>query len=235
MTSEWHSVAQQLVALLALDVPPVGITFSTDAPADVDGYPEPMSDPTPDGRSGRAAASCVYWVEASASGFSTVAEDHGNCSVGRWVHGFARPEDILDKADVGALLGSGWVSREAVGGITAVADPAPVISYAPLGTTAMKPDVVVLRLTPDQMMQFGDACPSVDYSGKPQCQIIAKAKEHGTVTASMGCALSRQRTGMPATELTCAVPAALLPSIVDQLGQVVQADSAVRSYAVAND
>ena len=235
MSSDWNSVAQQLVKLLALDVPPVGITFSTDAPTDVAGYPAPMSEPTPDGRSGRAAASCVYWVEAVQSGFSTVAEDHGNCSVGRWVHGFARPENILDKADVGALLESGWVSMEAVGGITAVADPAPVISYAPLVTTAMEPDVVVLRLTPDQMMQFADACPSVTYSGKPQCQIIAKAKEEGAVAASMGCALSRERTGMSATDLTCAVPASLLPSIVDRLGGVVQADSAVRAFAAAND
>ena len=63
-----------------------------------------MSEPTPDGRSGRVPASCVFWMEADRSTFATAPEDHGNCSVGRWVHGFATLDEIAGAADVGALF-----------------------------------------------------------------------------------------------------------------------------------
>ena len=43
---------------------------------------------TPDGRTGAVAASCVFWIEATEAVFATVAEDHGNCSVGSLTHGF---------------------------------------------------------------------------------------------------------------------------------------------------
>jgi uncharacterized protein (DUF169 family) len=208
------------------------MSFAQQAPDGTPGHPGAMTEPTSDGRSGRAAASCVFWMDAATTTFSTIAEDHGNCSVGRWVLGYARPEDILDKADVGALVGSGWVSMDDFGGITAMAQPAPTIVYGPLGAAGITPDVVLLRLNPAQMMQFADACPQVEYSGKPQCQIIAKAREHGTIAVSMGCALSRERTGMSDGELTCAVPSALLPDIVERLRDVVRIDATVRSYAV---
>ena len=52
--------------------------------------------------------------------FDTVAEDHGNCSVGRFTHGFAEAADILDKSDVAALLDVGWVTMEAFTGVAAL-------------------------------------------------------------------------------------------------------------------
>lgn len=233
MQTDWQTLSGDLSGILGLEAPPVGLAFVDRAPDNVTGFPGSMSEPTTDGRSGRVPASCVFWMQAAESSFSTVAADHGNCSVGRWVHGFASPADIIDKQDVRALLESGWVSMEAIGSISAVAESSDLILYGPLSAGAFEPDVVMLRLTPDQMMQFGDACTSVEYSGKPQCQIVAKAKEHATVAASMGCALSRVRTGMSDSELTCAVPAELLPAIVERLRQVERADSSVRSYAAA--
>ena len=55
-----------------------------------------MSEPAEDGRTGRVAAGCVFWIEAASKTFSTVAEDHGNCSVGRVTHGFAALEDVAN-------------------------------------------------------------------------------------------------------------------------------------------
>jgi uncharacterized protein (DUF169 family) len=231
---DWQQLATDLVAMLRLDVPPVALSFVDQPPDDVRGYPAPMTDPTPDGRSGRAPASCVFWMEAADGSFSTVAADHGNCSVGRWVHGFATPDDIIDKHDVRTLLDTGWVTTDAIGGITTVAQPTRNIVYGPLGATPAEPDVVLVQLTPRQMMELGDACPHVELSGKPQCQIVAKAKEHGVVASSMGCALSRQRTDMPDNLLACAIPGHALPSIIDRLRQVVRADGMVRAYAAGD-
>ena len=72
------------------------------------------------------------------------------------------------------------------------------------------------------------------FEGKPQCQIIPIAKEHGDVAVSVGCMLSRVRTGLSNNEMTCAVPTGLLPSLIDGLQKATAADRAVAAYA-AND
>ena len=229
--SEWAGLASDLVELLGLSAPPVAMTFA----ADDRGLPpldRPMSEPTEDGRSGRVAASCVFWMEAAEGSFSTVAADHGNCSVGRWVHGFASLEDVAGKADVAALVQSGWVAESDFGQVETVAETPGAILYSPLSEAHAQPDIVLLRLQPRQMMELGDAVPGLRYSGKPQCQLVALAKR-GTPAASMGCALSRERTGMGDDELVCALPGRQLPDVVARLRRVRSADSAVRSYAVA--
>ena len=63
-----------------------------------------MPPPTPDGRTGRVPAGCVFWVKAAERTFSTVPEDHGNCSVGRLTHGMATLDDVSGNSDVGKLL-----------------------------------------------------------------------------------------------------------------------------------
>ena len=227
----WNRTASELVDLLGLDHQPIAMTFTHNGAAGRPAqFAKPMSEPTPDGRSGRVPASCVFWMEAADATFATVPADHGNCSVGRWVHGFAPLEEIAGAADVGALFESGWVTTDDVGKVQIVEEDSTGIVYGPLRDATPDPDVVVLRLTPAQMMELGDAIPELELSGKPQCQIVAKAMS-GQAAVSMGCALSRARTGMPATELTCAIPAGRLPAIVDRLRSVVGADRVVESYA----
>ena len=78
-------------------------------------FAEPMSEPAADGRAGRVAAGCVFWVHAADKSFTTVPADHGNCSVGRYTHGLASLADVGGNDDVAALLESGWVTPEARG------------------------------------------------------------------------------------------------------------------------
>ena len=66
---------------------------------------------------------------------------------------------------------------------------------------------------------------------KPQCQIVALAKEQGRVAVSVGCILSRTRIGMPSTEMTCAIPSALLDDVVERVRAVAAKDAVVASYA----
>jgi uncharacterized protein (DUF169 family) len=80
-------------------------------------------------------------------------------------------------------------------------------------------------------MVLSDAIPRLRIEGKPQCHIVAVAKEEGVPAASVGCALSRVRTGMPPTEMTCAIPAAALPEILASIRQHADADSTVAHYA----
>jgi uncharacterized protein (DUF169 family) len=105
------------------------------------------------------------------------------------------------------------------------------ITYGPLLETSIDPDVILLRLNPKQVMVMHDAIPEMRLEGKPQCHIIAIAKESDTVAASVGCMLSRVRTGLPNSQMTCAVPARRLAEIVARLQTTCQADNLVAVYA----
>ena len=228
------SLSDSLTGLLDLEHAPIAITFHDELPDDgVPRFDEPMSEPTEDGRTGRAAAPCVFWMHAHKRTFDTLAEDHGNCSVGRFTHGFAEAADILDKSDVAALLDVGWVTMEAFAGVAAMARRPKGVRYGPLAQATSDPDLVLLRVSPRQMMEINDAV-EVDWSGKPQCQILPKAAEQGVIAVSMGCALSRARTGMGDDELTVAVPGPRVAELVAALQPVTTADAAVVGYAMAD-
>ena len=63
-------------------------------------------------------------------------------------------------------------------------------------------------------MLMAEAVPDLQIGGKPQCRVIALAKEQDQVAASLGCTLSRTRTGLPGDEMTCAIPANRLAEVV---------------------
>jgi uncharacterized protein (DUF169 family) len=57
------------------------------------------------------------------------------------------------------------------------------------------------------------------------------AKEHSQPAASVGCMLSRVRTGMGNGEMTAALPASQLPEIVERLQKAESVDGTVGRYA----
>ncbi|HSO96370.1 MAG TPA: DUF169 domain-containing protein [Acidimicrobiia bacterium] len=231
MTNDWPQLAAGLHDTLNLASPPVAITFSDRVPGGVEPFDAPMPNPTPDGRTGRVPAGCVFWVRAADRTFSTVADDHANCSVGSVTHGFKTLDEVAGNADVAALVDAGWVTMDVVPKIPAVHDRPETVTYGPLAETPVDPDVVLLRINGKQLMVLADALPGLRIEGKPQCHIVAVAKQEGEVAASVGCALSRVRTGMPATEMTCAIPGARLPEVVSALSATAQADTTVARYA----
>jgi uncharacterized protein (DUF169 family) len=229
--TNWSQLASDLASTLHLASPPLAITFSDAPPEGVAAFDEAMPDALPDGRTGRVAAGCVFWMKAADRTFSTVAEDHGNCSVGSVTHGFKTLEGVAGNSDVAALLESGWVTMDVVPQIPVVHDKPGAVTYGPLADTPVDPDVVFLRVTGRQLMVLSDAIPGLRIEGKPQCHIVAIAKEEQEPAASVGCALSRVRTGMPPTEMTCALPASQLPDIVESIKRHSDADATVARYA----
>jgi uncharacterized protein (DUF169 family) len=236
MATKWQELGTELAGALHLQVAPIGITFSKERPAGVATFDAPMSAPEEDGRAGRVAAGCVFWIQAATKTFSTVAEDHGNCSVGTFTHGFASLEEVAGNSDVAALLGSGWVTEEAVMGIPQVAERPGAVTYGPLleHPDGFDPDVVLIRVNGRQMMVLSDALPGLRIEGKPQCHIVAIAKNDKIPAASVGCALSRARTGMQPDEMTCALPADQLADIVKAIEHTAEIDTVVAKYAAAD-
>jgi len=229
--TDYARLNQSLTALLGLGVPPIAITFLDAPPSSMPRAPGPMPAPTPDGRTGAVSAGCVFWMMATEKSFATVAADHGNCSIGSVTHGFKTLAEVAKAGDVAALIESNWVSPGAMRGMAAVTKKPGAVAYGPLGKTTLDPDVVFLRVNGKQLMLLHDSCPDLRFEGKPQCHIIAIAKEKGELAVSSGCMLSRVRTGMPNSEVTFALPGHRLPELVERLKAAQAADMRVAAYA----
>jgi uncharacterized protein (DUF169 family) len=76
--------------------------------------------------------------------------------------------------------------------------------------------------------------PSSRLEGRPQCHIVAMAKEDDAVAASVGCSRSRARTEIPPDQMTCAIPGKRLNEIVERLEATVALDRAMANYAAAD-
>lgn len=229
--SSYAALAARLSEILKLQSPPLAITFSQIAPAAIPRFEGAMPPPTPDGRTGKVAAGCVFWVKAADRTFTTVPEDHGNCSVGSLTHGLKTTDEAAAGDDVAELVGSGWLAKSILPEIPMVKQRPDYITYGPLRETMLEPDVVFMRLNAKQAMMLRDALPELRFEGKPQCHIIALAMEHNEIAISVGCMLSRVRTGMANSEMTCALPAKRLAEVIERLATSCAVDNAVAEYA----
>jgi len=224
-------LAEDLVNALGLQNMPLAISFTQEPLPGVELFEDAMPAPAEDGRTGRVPAGCVFWMKAAGRTFGTVAEDHANCSVGSVTHGFKTLEEVGDKSDVGDLVGAGWVAPEMFPDIPAVRERYRYVTYGPLRDAAHVPDVVFMRINAKQAMTLSDAFPGLRMEGKPQCHIIAIAKEQQVPAISVGCMLSRVRTGMPNTEMTCAIPGTRLAEAVQLVKTTAVIDGTVANYA----
>lgn len=227
---DYQNMAAELKSLLGLSSHPLAIAFSAEPPAYAP-YEGDDPVPTPDGRTGKVPAGCVFWIKAQEKTFTTVPEDHANCSVGSVTHGLKRLDEVAEKSDVATLVESGWVAKEAFSELPVVKSRPAFITYGPLVEASGDPDVVFLRINGKQAMLLCDAMPQIRFEGKPQCHIIAIAKEQNQVAISVGCMLSRVRTGMPNTEMTCAIPGPRVGEVVERLRQACGVDGKVAAYA----
>ena len=228
---KYKKITDELMDLLGLSVPPIAISFCDKIPDSVPRFGGSYPESTEDGRTGAVSAGCVFWMKGVERTFSTVPSDHANCSVGSLTHGFISLDEAGSRADVAAISEANWVDPKIFPKIATVKSRAKAVVYGPLADSTGNPDVVFLRLIGKQLMQLHAAIPSLRFEGKPQCHIIGIAKEHGEVTVSVGCMLSRVRTGIPNNEVTCAVPGSKLLQVVEALRESKVADMLVASYA----
>jgi uncharacterized protein (DUF169 family) len=231
MTNNWQPLAERLQKSLGLKHAPLAITFSDEVPADIPLYEASMPEPSGDGRTGKVAAGCVFWIESADKTFTTLPEDHYNCSVGSVTHGLKSLPDVMGNEDVQGLLASEWVTPAEAMALPVIQERPQAITYGPAAQSTLSPDVIFLRINAQQAMVLQDAFGQLPVVGKPQCHIIPMAKEQGEVVMSTGCSLSRVRTGMSPQEMTCAIPGERLAETVDKLDARKAANAAVAVYA----
>ncbi len=229
--NNYQNLSRQLQTHLGLVHAPIAITFFDSEPTGVEEFGAEYPPRTTDGRTGAVAAGCVFWTKASERTFMTKPADHGNCSVGSLTHGLISLEEAAGRADVKAICEAKWVTPEIFPHIPTVQKRAEAIVYGPLADAVSDPDIVLLRLVAKQAMQMHAAVPTMRFEGKPQCHIIPIAHEQNNPAISVGCMLSRVRTGMTNSEMTCTIPFSQLAAIVDDLAKVCEADRLVATYA----
>jgi uncharacterized protein (DUF169 family) len=179
---------------------------------------------------GAADASCVHWSAVLTSGNvrRTAAEDHAGCSVGSYVHGMSTLEQAALAEDTATLLAAGWVEPDTLELLPTLPSGVVGIDYMPLRELDREPQLVLLAVTPEQLMAVQAAIPSLRLTGKPQCQIIPLAAA-GVPCASLGCAVSRARTAADPGQMTCALPTQVLVEAIHALEVAAAADHAVAS------
>lgn len=236
MTDENRAeLAARLSAALRPNGEPIGIAFLREADhCLVPAFAERRPVPNAWGRTGSVPAGCVFWIRAQDASFSTVGADHTNCSVGSFTHGFLSLAEAGERDDVTASIEAGWLSELELSALPQVRETPARVVYGPLASLPHAPDVVLLRISALALMTLKDAFPGLRIEGKPQCHIVAIAKESAEPAASVGCTLSRARTGMRSDELTCALPGSRLAEIVTALEAAAELDRNMARYASAD-
>lgn len=132
MSNWFRNHAEALRSLLQLSASPVAIVFHSVCPEEPDRFDGPVPQRAPDGRTGRVPAGCVFWMHGSDRRFVTVAEDHANCSVGSYTHGFVSLAEAATRGDVAAIVEARWVTEANFAAIPAVETTPGAVSYEPL-------------------------------------------------------------------------------------------------------
>lgn len=217
----------RLQGLLGLRFPPVSLAFRLEPPPDVPRI------------SHSAPAGCNYWrLAAEGQAFFTEASDHYNCPIGAHTHGIPLSHDAAQELTelVETMARIEYIDMEEVGTIPQRRQPFGVAIYAPLTSTTVDPDVILVRGNPKQMMLLAEAARAAGISQdpaaklRPTCAIVPEAAEAGRASLSLGCVGNRVYTGLGDDELYCAIPGRHVAAVLDNLETILNANSELERF-----
>jgi uncharacterized protein (DUF169 family) len=130
----------------------------------------------------------------------------------------------------------GYVKPEEVPQIPRLAKTPAVVVYSPLGEAPVPPDVVLFACKPRAAMLLNEAANRAGVAGgaqvlgRPTCTALPASLQLGAIF-SLGCIGNRVYTGIGEDEMYFVVRGRDLAAVVDALGVVTSANSAVHDYA----
>ena len=223
---DYQALEKQFQQILDLTRRPVAVAFRDEAPTQVDKF------------AGSEPAGCSFWrLAAEGRSFSTVPSDHYNCPVGSYTHHIALPEDRAQELPsiLGTMTSLGYLKMEEVPGIPVLPEAPTNIVFAPLGDTAVDPDVVLFATKPGKLMLLEEAALRAGVASKlpllarPTCMAIPAALANGMVT-SAGCIGNRIYTRIGDDELYAALPGRALGEVARELETIASANAALAEY-----
>jgi len=185
--SENAELAENLISSLELALPPIAVTFTDVAPADVPPY------------DGIVPAGCVFWQQAATRTFVTSAKDHALCSIGTHTHHLAQPvpshQAELTEA-LKTMSALDYVRADEVAAIPVIEREVRHVVYGPLADCHLGPDVVLVFAHARQGLILSEAIARVDNGvppalGRPACAVLPQARNQGNAALSLGCCGAR--------------------------------------------
>ena len=209
--------------MLKLEHPPVSISFTNETPLVIKKTDESVP------------AGCVFWFKAFHEEFYTVREDHANCNIGSFTHGFVEASQVsLDSCpDINLMVQSRYLALSDFAGVPRMNKASKYVVYAPLKLSRLEPDVVLIVCNAEQAMLVSEAMGSTRTMGKPTCAAIPYAYNENGIAISLGCITNRVRTGLKPGELIVTVPRSQLDSFATKLRQTVESNNAILQAVTA--
>ena len=218
----YAKLSERIKKTLGIESLPIAISFSTEAPEGVE-------------RMHGSARLCEMLdkVRIEGESFSTVSECHecdgGASSCGlRMMSESRKTGEFLVKL---GLFGSKRAARRFLNSNPRIeSGTVQVVSFSPLDKATFEPDVVVLICNAKQGMQIAEAAAYesgrriTGITGPPICSaVVAAPFLTGEVIYSLGDAGARKYMKLKDEDIFIAIPAELLPGIVENLGKVTLA------------
>ncbi|HEY1305197.1 MAG TPA: DUF169 domain-containing protein [Vicinamibacterales bacterium] len=222
---DYVQIEKQLTDSLTLSRRPVAIAFRQTPPANVAAL------------TGTQPSGCSFWRLASEGrAFYTVPSDHYNCPVGSYTHNIPLPEERQAELSntLGLMVSVGYLRMEEVAGIPRLPTTPAATIYAPLGSTPVDPDAVLVAGTPARLMLLHEAATRASKQplpllGRPTCMAIPAALSTG-VASSLGCIGNRIYTGIADDEFYTVIAGRDLDDVLAQLDTIVSANAALTNY-----
>jgi uncharacterized protein (DUF169 family) len=225
----WNGIERAFTQGLALDLPPVAVSFADTVPADVRKF------------EGAVPSSCTFWKLAATAparqgAFYTVPADHQNCPIGAHTHNVPQADGgAMLKQMLGMMSGMGYVKMEEVPGIPRWSKSPAAVVYARLGETPRTPDVIIFACRPTAAMYLGEAARSAGAASslpplpRPTCMAIPAAAANGA-TMSLGCIGNRVYTGVGDDHIYMMVRGADAEKIAGALGGIRDANEKLAAF-----
>jgi uncharacterized protein (DUF169 family) len=223
--TDFAAVETQLTTALGLTRRPVAIAFRESPPAGVEAL------------AGTQPSGCSFWrLAASGQVFYTVPSDHYNCPVGSYTHNIQLPKEREPELmnTLTLMVNVGYLKMDEVPAIPRLPKTPAVTIYAPLATTPVEPDAVIVSGTPGRLMLLHEAATRAEKTplpmlGRPTCMAIPAALSSG-VASSLGCVGNRIYTGIADDEFYSVIAGKDLAAVVAQIETITSANAALADY-----
>jgi len=223
--SDYEKIEKQLTDTLQLSRRPVAIAFHDAAPAGVQAL------------DGTQPSGCSFWrLAASGRTFYTVPSDHYNCPVGSYTHNIALPKEREAELSntLSLMVNVGYIRMEEVPEIPRLPSTPAFTTYAPLGSTPVDPDAVIIAGKPARLMLLHEAGTRaarqpLPLLGRPTCMAIPAALSQG-VASSLGCIGNRIYTSISEDEFYTVIAGRDLDAVIAQLETICSANTQLTTY-----
>ncbi|MFY9716837.1 MAG: DUF169 domain-containing protein [Thermoplasmata archaeon] len=225
MTGSLRAIADQLTTQLALDLPPVQVSYLEEPPAGVAEHP------------GGVPSVCTFFAFGAEKPFYASLPRHEDCEVGAFVLGIPPAGDLGGRlmSTIGRMQSIGYLNPGEEAQVPHNSAPPKYVAYGPLGSLPMPPTGVLLFTNPKGAMLAVEAAGSgadarpITMNGRPMCAIMPILNQGTPVGISLGCTGSRIYTDLGIDKMVVGIRGDHLSQFAAKLTRVVEANAVIHS------